>query len=85
MGLDVPNFRFPIPIACHRARFMAQSIYVMMYELLRDQIDFLEETEMSPISRMSKFVGFFHASWFLKCFLLSSDPVADLEGIHLMK
>ena len=34
LGGDVPNFRFRWPSACHRARFMAQSIHYPKMELL---------------------------------------------------
>ena len=84
-GVEVHGFMFPIPIACHRARFMAQSIYVMMYELLKTHITFLDESEQSKISQMSEFVGFFHSSWFLKCYLPISAHLNDLKAIHKMR
>ena len=78
LGAEVENYKFVIPKACHRARFMAQSIYCLKYSLLSEQIDFLDPQELLKVSRMAKFVGLFHGYWFLRCPVAAESHLLDL-------
>ena len=75
----VPQFKFQYPGAFHHA------IYSLKMKLLDRQVDILSKDERSQVSRMSEFVGLFHAVWFLKCPIASSSPTLQLQSIMQMK
>ena len=83
--MHVPNLRFCISKACHRASFMAQGIYCLKYTLLEEQVGFLSTEQMSAVTRMRMFVGLFHGYWFLRCAIASQAPLQDIQAIQAMK
>ena len=85
LGGEVPSFRFRWPGACHRARFMMQSIYYMKLELLGKTITFVTSEEAREIKIMAEFVGLFYGQWFLRTAMSASAPYLDLTHFEQMQ
>lgn len=74
-------FEMLVPGACHHARFMAKAIYILKMFMLSPQLEkrkIMTKKEIKDIERMTKFIVFFYAEYFLKTSLTTQAPSNDL-------
>lgn len=82
LGGQVTGLRFLQPGACHEARFMADSLYILTLQLTQNITNFLSDDEIKMLETSSVFILIFYGPWLLKSYLTHTAPANDLEAFH---
>ena len=83
LGNEVPNFYLHQPPACHKARFMANGIYLLMLQLTHKKLKFMSVEEIEDVNKITHFVAIFYIPWFLKSSIIIQAPPNDLKAIKV--
>ena len=76
---SVSQFRIHKPAACHEARFMADSLYILAMELTQPNTNFLSIKEHKIVSRAAMYIAAVHAMNFLQSNQLTLAASNDLN------
>ena len=82
LGVEVQDFKFHQPGACHEARFLADAIYILTLYMTKDISNILTEKEVLQLKDASLFIAICYVPWFLKSFLGFLAPYNDLKAIQ---
>ena len=64
------DYKLHTPGACHKTRFMAQSLYLLKIALLSDEFNHTQR-EKNAVKIMADFIALFYAQFFLQARLSS--------------
>ncbi|XP_065654686.1 uncharacterized protein LOC136081307 [Hydra vulgaris] len=89
LGGKVTKFQFRFPMASHHARFMAQGVYYLTYDLLQPQFsnlcpNIISLQEEKLIYEIASFTALFYVPWFIKAPIPAIAPSLDLKAINEM-
>ena len=81
LGGNVDSFSFHQPGACHEARFMADSLYILTLAMTDSIVNIMNMEEREMISKAAFFVSICYGPWFLKSYLASKATANDLQSL----
>ena len=81
LGGNVDCFSFHQPGACHEARFMADSLYILTLAMTDSIVNIMNMEEREMISKAAFFVSICYGPWFLKSYLASKATANDLQSL----
>ena len=88
LGGEIPNFKFRQPSACHEARFMSDSLYILVLFMTSNILELLDESQIEKFKQLSNYIALFHGPNFLRCGLTEQAPNLDLtlvKELHLYR
>jgi hypothetical protein len=87
LGADIPNFSFKQPGAHHDARFMADSLYLLVLQMTQKYHPSDSETVNAETLKMlqaaTNYIVFFHGLFFLKSPMAPQAPSNDLRAFRI--
>lgn len=83
LGVKVDNFTFHQPGAHHQARFMADSLYLLVMQMTQKHIQGLSSSDINRLSLATDYISCYHTLFFLKSPHAAQAPNNDLRGINI--
>ena len=81
LGGKIHKFTFRQPSACHEARFMADSLYILVLYMTSDIISQLKEDLKPNFKLLAEYISIFHGIYFLQTPITEKSPQLDLKFI----
>ncbi len=85
LGGEVTNFKFRQPGGCHEARFMADSLYILVLNMTHGILNILNETELNQMKTLCDYIAIFHGPYFLRTSIPEKAPSLDLQLVKNLK
>ena len=81
LGGKIDKFTFRQPSACHEARFMADSLYILVLYMTSEIISQLNEDLRPKFKLLAEYISIFHGIYFLQTPITEKSPKLDLKFI----